>query len=146
MDLWPNVYPVRIFNNIVDSDLCGAIIQDNAGIRAFRTYYSELLEAFTDPSTPAKLSAESAAQLSDETRKMILGLERTKQNVSELLEETEISIRLDVRKFFMFVENLRNENPDNPSVQRLCGNLRSANGECDNVYLSTASTDQYMVF
>ena len=145
MDPWPagsNVYPVRIFNNIVDSDLCGVIIQDNAGVRAFRTHRSELVEAFTNR-TPAKLSAESAAQLSDETRKMILGLERTKQNVSELLEEIEISLRLDLRKFFSFVENLRKENADNPLAQQLCHNLRSTRGECDNV---STSTDQCMVF
>ena len=144
MDLWA-VYPVRIFNNIVDSDLYRAIIQDNAGVRAFRTHRSDLLEAFTNPSTPANLSAETAAQLSDETRKKILGLKRTKQNVSELLEEIEISLRLDIRKFFMFVENLRKENADNPLVQQLCHNLRSARGECDTVCLGT-STDQCMVF
>ena len=91
------------------------------------------------------MSAESAAQLSDETRNKILGLKRTKQNVSELLEEIEISLRLDVRKFFMFVENLRKENANNPLIQQLCHNLRSTRGECDNVCLST-STDQCMVF
>ena len=94
---------------------------------------------------PAKLSAESAAQLSDETRK-ILGLKRTKQSGSELLDEIEISLRLDVRKFFVFVENLKKENADNPLVQQLCYNLMSTHGECDNVYLNMASTDQYMVF
>ena len=72
MDLWA-VYPVRIFNNIVDSGLYRAIIQDNAGVRAFRTHRSDLLEAFTNPSTPANLSAETAAQLSDETRKKYWG-------------------------------------------------------------------------
>ena len=121
------------------------IIQDNAGVRAFRTHYNDLLEAFTNPSTPAKLSAESAAQLSDETRKKILGLKRTKQSGSELLDEIEISLRLNVRKFFSFVENLRKENADIPLIQQLCHNLRSTRGECDNVCLST-STDQCMVF
>ena len=61
--------------------------------------------------------------------------------MSELLEEIEISLRLDVRKFFSFVENLKKENADNPLVQQLCYNLMSTHGECDNVYLSTASTD-----
>ena len=73
---------------------------------------------------------------------MILGLERTKQNVSELLEEIEISLRLDVRKFFSFVENMRKENADNP-LQQLCHNLRSTRGECDTV---STSIDQCMVF
>ena len=74
---------------------------------------------------------------------MILGLKQTKQNVSELLEEIEISLRLDVRKFVSFVENLWKENADNPLVQQLCHNLRSTRGECDNV---STSTDQCMVF
>ena len=97
-----------------------------------------MLEAFTNPaiaSTPAKLSVESsqAARFSDEMRKKILGLKQTNQNVPELLEEIEISLRLDHTKFLRFVENLRKENANNTSVQELCDNLRSTFGECDNV-------------
>ena len=88
----------------------------------------------------------SAAQLSDGTRKKILGLKRTKQNVSDLLDEIEISLRLDVRKFFSFVENLRKENAGNSSVQRLCDDLRSTCGECNIFMFDTASTNQCMVF
>ena len=74
---------------------------------------------------------------------MISGLERTKLKVSELLDEIEISLRLD-RKFHWFVENLREENADNSSVQQLCDKLWYTCGECDNVCLST--TDQCMLF
>ena len=58
---------------------------------------SDLLEAFANPSTPAKLSAESAGLLSDTTRKKILGLKQTRKKVVELLEEIEISLDLTIR-------------------------------------------------
>ena len=74
---------------------------------------------------------------------MIWGLKRTKQKVSEFLDEIEISLRLNMT-FYWFVENLREENADNLSVQQLCDKLWYTCGECDNVCLNT--TDQYMLF
>ena len=108
----------------------GLYFQDSDGVRAFRVHYNDLLEAFTNPSTPAKMSYDSAALMSDETRKKLLGLKRTRHNVSELLDEIETSFRLDFRKFFLFVENLQKENIGNTLVQELCAKLNSTCGEC----------------
>ena len=127
-----NVYPVSVAN-IILSSVYRAIIQDNAGVVAFRTHYNDLLEAFVNPTTPAKLSDKSACALSIETSKKLSELRRTKQSVSELLDEIEISLRFDTRKFFMFVEYLRKENAGNRLVTDLCDKLRSTRGECDNV-------------
>ena len=88
------------------------------------------MEAFTNPSTPAKMSNESAALMSNETKKKLLGLRRTRQNVSELLDEIEISFRLDLKKFLLFVENLQKENIGNTLVQELCAKLKSTRSEC----------------
>ena len=74
---------------------------------------------------------------------MISGLKRTKQKVSEFLDEIEISLRLNMT-FHWFVENLMKENTENSSVQQLCDKLLSTCGECDNVCLNT--TDQCMPF
>ena len=108
----------------------GLYFQDNDGVHAFRVHYNDLLEAFTNASTPAMMSNESAALMSDETRKKLLGLRRTRQNVSELLDEIEISFRLEFRKFLLFVENLQKENTGNILVQELCAKLKSTHGEC----------------
>ena len=76
------------------------------------------------------MSNESAALMSNETKKKLLGLRRTRQNVSELLDEIEISFRLDLKKFLLFVENLQKENIGNTLVQELCAKLKSTRSEC----------------
>ena len=78
-------------------------------------------------STPAKMNDDTATTLSHETRKnlSVVELNRTRQNVSELLDEIDISLRFDYTKFELFLKNLRKDNANNLSVQQLCDKLFS---------------------
>ena len=112
----------------------------SAESRSFQSHYVDLQTSIGDPTS---LAAElyAAGLLSRETRMNISDLVLRQQKVSELLNATETTIRLDPSNYHKFVEALEKDS----SMQHLCGKLRSTCGECDNVCLST-STDQCMVF
>ena len=113
---------------------------ESAEYRSFRSHYAGLLEAIGNPTTLAA-RLYSAGLLSRETKRKIYELSLTEQKVTELLDATEITIRLDLGNFHKFVEALEKDS----SMQLLCAKLWATCGECDNVCLST-STDQCMVF
>ena len=112
---------------------------ESAEYRSFRSHCADLSEAIRYPTTLAA-TLYSAGVLSCETTRKIIELSDL-QKVTELLDATETTIRLDPSNYHKFVEALEKDS----SMQHLCGKLRFTCGECDNVCLST-STDQCMVF
>ena len=81
----------------------------------------------------------SARLISHDVRKKISEpVTFTEQKVSELLNATEVMIKVNSQNFYKFVDVLEKGTP----LQDLCDKLRSTCGECDNVCQST-STDQW---